>query len=64
MNPSELVLRGLLRVVGAGLVLAAVVYFAGGFIGGFFRELPFVANSVVKVKLLGLSCLYAAGNVR
>ena len=64
MNPSELVLRGLLRVVGAGLVLAAVVYFAGGFIGGFFRELPFVANSVVKVTLLGLACLYAAGNVR
>lgn len=64
VTPSELVLRGLLRVVGAGLLVAAVVYFVGGFIGGFFRELPFVANSVVKVTVLGLACLYAAGNVR
>ena len=64
MTPSELTLRGLLRVVGAGLLFAAVVYLAGGFIGGFFRELPFVANSVVKVTVLGLACLYAAGNVR
>ncbi len=64
MTPSELTLRGLLRIVGAGLLFAAVVYLVGGFIGGFFRELPFVANSVVKVTLLGLACLYAAGNVR
>ena len=45
-------------------MFAAVVYLVGGFIGGFFRELPFVANSVVKVTVLGLACLYAAGNVR
>jgi choline dehydrogenase-like flavoprotein len=64
VTPSELTLRGLLRIVGAGLLLAAVVYLVGGFIGGFFRELPFVANSVVKVTVLGLACLYAAGNVR
>ena len=64
MTPSELTLRGLLRLVGAGLLFAAVVYLVGGFIGGFFRELPFVANSVVKVTVLGLACLYAAGNVR
>jgi choline dehydrogenase-like flavoprotein len=64
VTPSELTLRGLLRIVGAGLLFAAVVYLAGGFIGGFFRELPFVANSVVKVTVLGLACLYAAGNVR
>ena len=64
MTPSELTLRGLLRIVGAGLLLAAAVYLAGGFIGGLFRELPFVANSVVKVTVLGLACLYAAGNVR
>ena len=64
VTPSERTLRGLLRVVGAGLLFAAVVYLVGGFIGGFFRELPFVANSVVKVTLLGLACLYAAGNVR
>jgi choline dehydrogenase-like flavoprotein len=64
VTPSELTLRGLLRIVGAGLLFAAVVYLVGGFIGGFFRELPFVANSVVKVTVLGLACLYAAGNVR
>jgi choline dehydrogenase-like flavoprotein len=64
VTPSELTLRGLLRIVGAGLLLAATVYLAGGFIGGLFRELPFVANSVVKVTVLGLACLYAAGNVR
>ena len=64
LTPSELTLRGLLRVVGAGLLFAALVYLAGGFIGGFFRELPFVSNSVVKVTVLGLACLYAAGNVR
>ena len=64
MTPSERTLRGLLRIIGAGLLFAAVVYLAGGFIGGFFRELPFVANSVVKVTLLGMACLYAAGNVR
>ena len=29
MTPSELTLRGLLRVVGAGLLLAAVVYLVG-----------------------------------
>jgi choline dehydrogenase-like flavoprotein len=50
--------------VGVGLLFAALVYFVGGFIGGFFRELPFVSNSVVKVTVLGLACLYAAGNVR
>jgi choline dehydrogenase-like flavoprotein len=64
LTPAELTLRALLRVVGAGLVFAALVYLAGGFIGGFFRELPFVSNSVVKVTVLGLACLYAAGNVR
>ena len=64
LTPAELTLRALLRLVGAGLVFAALVYLAGGFIGGFFRELPFVSNSVVKVTVLGLACLYAAGNVR
>ena len=64
LTPPELTLRALLRLVGAGLVFAAVVYLVGGFIGGFFRELPFVSNSVVKVTVLGMACLYAAGNVR
>jgi choline dehydrogenase-like flavoprotein len=64
LTPAELTLRALLRLVGAGLVFAAAVYLVGGFIGGFFRELPFVSNSVVKVTVLGLACLYAAGNVR
>jgi choline dehydrogenase-like flavoprotein len=64
LTPAELTLRALLRIVGAGLLFAAVVYLGGGFIGGFFRELPFVSNSVVKVTVLGLACLYAAGDVR
>ena len=42
----------------------ASVYLAGGFIGGFFRELPFVANSTVKVAVLGIVSLYAAGDLR
>jgi hypothetical protein len=63
LTQAELTLRALLRLVGAGLVFAALVYLVGGFIGGFFRELPFVSNSVVKVTELGLACLYAAGNI-
>jgi choline dehydrogenase-like flavoprotein len=63
LTPAELTLRAILRLVGAGLIFAALVYLAGGFIGGFFRELPFVSNSVVKVTVLGLASLYAAGNI-
>ena len=30
----------------------------------FFREPPFVSNSAVKVSLIALTCMYAAGDVR
>jgi choline dehydrogenase-like flavoprotein len=46
--------------------VAAFVYALGPFVPpaqDFFHELPFVANSVVKVSILALACLYAAGSV-
>ncbi len=72
MNPHTLTSqeRGLglvLRLTAFGLFVAALVYALGPFVGpaqGFFNELPFVANSVVKVTILGLVSLYAAGDVR
>ena len=61
---AERRLRALLRALAGVLFVAAIVYAIGPFIGDFFREPPFVANSVVKVAVLGLACLYAAGDVR
>jgi choline dehydrogenase-like flavoprotein len=61
---AERRLSALLRALAGVLFVAAVVYAIGPFVGDFFREPPFVANSVVKVSLLGLACLYAAGDVR
>jgi choline dehydrogenase-like flavoprotein len=57
-------LRLVLRVLGAGLVVAGLIYAVGPFVlPDLFREEPFVANSVVKVTVLGLMCLYAAGDL-
>ena len=56
-----------LRVVAGVLFVATVVYVLGPVVGlaeDFFREPPFVANSAVKVALIALACLYAAGDVR
>ncbi len=67
LTPAESRLGVVLRLTALGLFVAAVVYALGPFVGpaqGFFNELPFVANSVVKVTILGLVSLYAAGNVR
>lgn len=79
MEPARSVrrLRGALRVVAALFLGAALVYGLGPVLGSLplagralgdveplFRELPFVANSVVKVTVLGLCCLYAAGDLR
>jgi choline dehydrogenase-like flavoprotein len=67
LTPAERRLGVVLRLTAFGLFVAAVVYALGPFVGpaqGFFNELPFVANSVVKVTILGLVSLYAAGNVR
>lgn len=70
-------LRGFLRVLAALFLGAALLYGLGPVLGSvplvggvsarfepFFTELPFVVNSVVKVTLLGLCCLYAAGHLR
>lgn len=67
LTPAERRLGVVLRLTAFGLFVAAVVYALGPFVGpaqGFFNELTFVANSVVKVTILGLVSLYAAGNVR
>lgn len=67
LTGAEKRLGAVLRLTAFGLFVAAVVYALGPFVGpaqGFFNELPFVANSVVKVTILGLVSLYAAGNIR
>ena len=49
------------------LFVATVVYVVAPVVGlaeDFFREPPFVSNSAVKVALIALACLYAAGDVR
>src|SRR3954451_9988235 len=61
---AERRLRALLRALAGVLFVAAIVYATAPFIGDFSREPPFVGNSVVKVSVLGLASLYAAGDVR
>jgi len=66
-TPAERRLRKLLRFLLGAFLLAMVVYEAGAFIEpfkNFYKQLPFVSNSVVKVGILMLLCLYASGNVR
>ena len=56
-----------LRVVAGVLFVATGVYVlapVAGLAEDFFREPPFVSNSAVKVALIALACLYAAGDVR
>lgn len=63
----ERLLRGVLYVLGAGFVLAAAGYEAGpmiGAAGGYFGELPFVTNSVVKAALLAMVCVWVARDFR
>ncbi|MGC1851352.1 MAG: GMC family oxidoreductase N-terminal domain-containing protein [Solirubrobacterales bacterium] len=67
LTGAERALRLVLRLTAFGLFLATIVYALGPFVPpaqDFFHELPFVANSVVKVSILGLLSLYAAGDVR
>jgi choline dehydrogenase-like flavoprotein len=55
-----------LRVLAGLLFLGAVVYVLGPLVGpaqDFFREPPFVSNSAVKVTVIALACLYAAGDL-
>jgi choline dehydrogenase-like flavoprotein len=56
-----------LRVLAGLLLVGAVVYVLGPLVGPaqeFFREPPFVSNSAVKVTVIALTCVYAAGDVR
>lgn len=67
LTRAEVWLGRVLRITAFGLFVAALVYALGPFVPpaqDFFEELPFVANSVVKVTILGLVSLYAAGDVR
>lgn len=67
LTKAERLLGAVLRLTALGLFVAALAYFLGPFAppsSEFFGELPFVANSVVKVTILGLISLYAAGDVR
>lgn len=63
MTAAEDRLSLALRFIAALLFVTALVY-ALGPIDDFFREPPFVADSVVGASILGLTCLYAAGDVR
>lgn len=59
--------RTLLRALAATLVLAGLIYCFGPLVGPvrmLYRELPFVSNSVTKVTVLGVCCLYVSGDVR
>jgi choline dehydrogenase-like flavoprotein len=67
LTGAECHFRFLLRALGAILVLAGLAYFLGPLAGPFrdlYREPPFVLNSVTKVTLLGICCLYVSGDVR
>ncbi len=64
---AERLLRGSLYLLGGAFAIAAVGYEAGPFLSGtreYFRELPFVTNSVVKVSLLAMVCVYVARDFR
>lgn len=63
----ERLLRGVLYALGVGFTLAAVAYEAGPMTeaaAGYFGELPFVTNSVVKVALLAMVCVWVARDLR
>ncbi|MFL5493814.1 MAG: GMC family oxidoreductase N-terminal domain-containing protein [Gemmatimonadales bacterium] len=67
LTPQEQWLRTLLYVLGGVFALAAVGYELGPISGigpEFFRELPFVTNSVVKISVLAMVCLYVAHRPR
>ncbi|MFI4990701.1 MAG: GMC family oxidoreductase N-terminal domain-containing protein [Solirubrobacterales bacterium] len=67
LSGAERRFRLLLRALAAILVLAGLAYFLGPLAGPFrdlYREPPFVLNSVTKVTVLGICCLYVSGDVR
>ena len=65
LTSAERRLGFVLRLTAFGLFIAALAYGFGPLLDeDFFKELPFVANSMVKVTILGLVSLYAAGDIR
>ena len=57
--PSEQALLGVLRVLVVLFAASMIGYELGPrFAPDFFREIPFVTNSVVKVSTLGMLCIY------
>jgi choline dehydrogenase-like flavoprotein len=67
LTDAERRFRVLLRALAAILVLAGLAYFFGPLAGPFrdlYIEPPFVLNSVTKVTVLGVCCLYVSGDVR
>lgn len=67
LTPAEQWLRRVVILLGVIFVGGAVLYEAGPLSGvapDFFRELPFVTNSVVKVSTLAMVCFWVAGSVR
>ncbi|HEY1451507.1 MAG TPA: GMC family oxidoreductase [Solirubrobacteraceae bacterium] len=67
LTDAERRFRVLLRALAAILVLAGLAYFLGPLAGPFrdlYLEPPFVLNSVTKVTVLGVCCLYVSGDVR
>lgn len=67
LEPAERRLVAVLQVLGGAFAIGAVGYEAGAFLAptaAFFRELPFVTNSVVKVSLLAMLCFYIAHDLR
>jgi choline dehydrogenase-like flavoprotein len=71
LTKEEQRLSLVLRLIAGGLFLAALIYLLGPIVSwgdlpgrDFFRQPIFVANSVAKVTILGLACLYASGDVR
>jgi hypothetical protein len=65
--PVERRVRTLMIAFAVLFALGAVAYEAGPFLTSseeFFRELPFVTNSVVKVSMLAMICGYVASSLR
>src|SRR5258707_14468256 len=57
-------LSALLRALAGVFLVAAIGYAVSPFIGDFFRQPPFVANSVVESAIIAPAFLYASGDVR
>ncbi|MGH7453188.1 MAG: hypothetical protein ACRENG_17695, partial [bacterium] len=67
LAPAEQRLKNLLNVLASVYLLAIFIFALGPVVGpfkDFFKQLPFVSNSVVIARLLMLICLNAAADLR